>query len=172
MKDSEVIELDSKVFPTSQPPPSYPVQAETDTPKSESKSICHENYKLTLYFLVWVDPARMVAIPVEDFKQHCIDYHKSRDAGFEEEYEVYLYLYDFCPLVSLSVTTFSLCHSPWLLVHSQFTKCHRCSATSRRTDLQTFIHVSQYHPLLVYYSYKVMLQTMILELCWKRFLGF
>jgi hypothetical protein len=29
----------------------------------------------------------MVAIPVEDFKQHCIDYHKSRDAGFEEEYE-------------------------------------------------------------------------------------
>ena len=51
MKDSEVIELDSKVFPTSQPPPSYPVQAETDTPKSESKSICRENYKLTLYFL-------------------------------------------------------------------------------------------------------------------------
>ncbi|CAI8052146.1 Receptor-type tyrosine-protein phosphatase S [Geodia barretti] len=68
MKDSEVIELDSKVFPTSQPPPSYPVQAETDTPKSEN-------------------PARMVAIPVEDFKQHCIDYHKSGDAGFEEEYE-------------------------------------------------------------------------------------
>ena len=30
----------------------------------------------------------MGAIPVEEFEQHCINYHQSRDAGFEAEYEV------------------------------------------------------------------------------------
>ena len=37
-----------------------------------------------------VDLARMGAIPVEEFEQHCINYHQSRDAGFEAEYEVLL----------------------------------------------------------------------------------
>ena len=30
----------------------------------------------------------MRAIEVDHFQQHCADYHKFRDAGFEEEYEV------------------------------------------------------------------------------------
>ena len=32
----------------------------------------------------------MGAIPVEEFEEHCINYHQSRDAGFEAEYEVLL----------------------------------------------------------------------------------
>ena len=32
----------------------------------------------------------MGVIPVEEFEQHCINHHDSRDAGFEAEYEVCL----------------------------------------------------------------------------------
>ena len=50
---------------------------------------------------VSVDAARMGVIPVEEFKQHCINHHDSRDAGFEAEYEVCLQKY--CSIIKTYV---------------------------------------------------------------------
>ena len=35
-----------------------------------------------------VDEERMKAVPVEQFEEHCNNYHRERDAAFEIEYEV------------------------------------------------------------------------------------
>ena len=53
----------------------------------------------------------MRAIEMEYFQQHCADYHKFRDAGFEEEYEV-----DILTSTSYQLTKCMYC-SPWLLDH-------------------------------------------------------
>ena len=59
MKESEVIELvDSKVLPASQPPPSEPVEVDTDTAKLESKNMRHPNYRLCYSLICLSGPSK------------------------------------------------------------------------------------------------------------------
>ena len=85
----------------------------------------------------------MVTIPVEDFEQHCSNNHMSRDAEFEAEYEVRTCM-PFTNFISVERKFIDISLSHWPLDHLQCMKCLRCSATSRRTDLQIFTHVSKH----------------------------
>ena len=38
-----------------------------------------------------MDPERTKVIPVEEFEEYCNNYHKERDVGFEQEYEVIIH---------------------------------------------------------------------------------
>ena len=59
MKESEVIELvDSKVLSTSQPPPSEPLEVDTDTAKPESKNMPHPNYRLRCSLICLSGPSK------------------------------------------------------------------------------------------------------------------
>ena len=107
----------------------------------------------------------MGAIAIDDFEQHCTNYHQSRDADFEAEYEVYYIL--------LFLVVIFTCSSQSLAVGPLAP--HEVSQMFCNKQKNRFANIYPCEGSLCYIcrSFQYLSpQTMSLGLCWKRFLTF
>ena len=90
-------ELDKRDFPKVDAPQEPSAKAQNArtfmTAMPECELLLLSQVVAMCSYVLSVDAARMGVIPVEEFEQHCINHHNSRDAGFEAEYEVCFQIY-------------------------------------------------------------------------------
>ena len=82
-------EFNKRDFPKADVPP----ESTFITAMPECEPLLLSHFIAMCSYVLSVDAARMGVIPLEEFEQHCINHHHSRDAGFETEYEVCLQKY-------------------------------------------------------------------------------
>ena len=92
-KKQEMIELDKRDLPRAELQPQQLTTSQND--EITLTTFDNDAYNLITIAVPHLNAARMGVIPVEEFQQHCINHHHSRDAGFEAEYEVCLAIFNF-----------------------------------------------------------------------------